>query len=169
MQIGITGLSVLVGFGLQHINPFLVAFLLMILVPLLAIFITTGALGEFFRATRASSFLAYREGVVNRVISGPGSGLTFTLAQEWEQWLRRNREYTVRDWAQFLAASSINTGALVLGFYMILASDSRIDQSFIFTLGIEGTVLWAINPILYVYLLGRVRRQFNQKDLPRQD
>jgi hypothetical protein len=79
MQIGITGLSVLVGFGLQHINPFLAAFLLMVLVPLLAIFITAGALGEFFRATRASSFLAYRKGLSIVSFRGPGLGSRLRL------------------------------------------------------------------------------------------
>lgn len=48
MQVGITGLSVLVGLGLQRISPFLAVLLLMVLVPVLAVFITAGALGEFF-------------------------------------------------------------------------------------------------------------------------
>lgn len=160
MQIGITGLSVLIGLGLQRIDPLIAVLLLMILVPILGIFITAGALGEFFRAARASSFLAYREEVINRYVSGPAP--ESAPAQEWERWLRRNPEHTVRDWAQFLAAFSITTGALSLGFYTIFTSDFHIDQPvpLIFTLGTVASILWAINPILYVYLLRRARRQF---------
>lgn len=169
MQVGITGLSVLVGLGLQRINPLLAVLLLMILIPILAIFITAGALGELFRAARASSFLAYREGIINRSIPGPTVGPA--PAQEWEQWLRRNPVYVVRDWTQFLAAFSINTGALALGFYTIFASDFHIDRSapLIFTLGAVASILWTINPILYIYLLRRARRQFFQKIYPRLD
>ena len=169
MQIGITSLSVLIGLGLQRINPLLAVLLLMILVPILAIFITAGALGELFRAARASSFLAYREEIINCSI--PESAAGPAPAQEWEQWLRRNPVYVVRDRAQFLAAFSINTGALVLGFYMIFTSDFHIDPPapLIFALGAVASVLWVINPILYVYLLRRARHQFFQKNLPRRD
>lgn len=83
MQVGVAGLAVLVGLELQRINPFLAILLLMVLVPILAIFITAGALGEFFRAARASSFLAYREEIINRSIPGPAPGLA--LAQERER------------------------------------------------------------------------------------
>jgi len=160
MQLGITGLSVLVGLGLQRINPLLAVLLLMALVPMLAIFITAGALGEFFRAARASSFLTYREKVTNRYILGPTPGSV--PAQEWEQWLRRNPEHVVRDWAQFLAAFSITTGSLALGFYTIFTSNLHIDQPapLVFTLGVVAAILWAINPILFVYLLRRARWQF---------
>jgi len=169
MQVGMTGLSVLIGLGLQRINSLFAVLLLMMLVPMLAIFITAGALGEFFRATRASSFLAYREEIINRSIPGPTAGPA--PAQEWEQWLRLNPVHVVRDWAQFLAAFSINTSALALGFYMIFTSDFHIDQPapLIFTLGAVASILWAISPILYIYLLRQVRRQFIQKNLPRQD
>ncbi|MGQ0773291.1 MAG: hypothetical protein ACT4NY_02555 [Pseudonocardiales bacterium] len=165
MQIGITGLSVLVGLGLQRIDPLLAVLLLMILVPMLAIFITAGALGEFFRAARASSFLAYREEIINHYIPGPAS------AQEWEQWLRLQPVYTVRDRAQFLATFSITTGALTLGFYTIFTSDFHIDQPvpLVFTLEAVAAILWAINPILYEYMLRRARYQFYQKNLSRRD
>lgn len=169
MQIGVTGLSVLIGLGLQRINPFLAVLLLMILVPILAIFITTGALGELFRAARASRFLAYREEMINRFVPGPMP--ESAPAQEWEQWLRRNPVYVVRDWAQFLAVFSINTGSLALGFYMIFTPGSPAGQpaSLIFILVTMSLILWSINPILHIYLLRRARSQFFQKNLPCED
>lgn len=165
MQVGITGISVLVGLGLQRISPFLAVLLLMILVPVLAIFITAGALGEFFRAVRASSYLAYREKIINRFILGPES--EHVPAQEWERWLRRNPEHVVRDWAQFLAVFAINTSALIAGFYTIFTTDFHADQPapLVFILGVVASILWAINPILFVYLLRRVRRQFAKEEL----
>lgn len=65
MQIGLTGLSVLIGLGLQGIKPLLAVLILALLVPTVAIFIIAGALGELYRAARASAFLAYREGIIN--------------------------------------------------------------------------------------------------------
>jgi hypothetical protein len=94
MQIGLTGLAV-IGLGLQGINPLIAVFILAILVPTVTIFITAGTLGELFRAARASAFIAYREGVINRAIIGPAP------AQEWERWLRlrpiRTSAFIVRD------------------------------------------------------------------------
>jgi hypothetical protein len=82
MQLGVTALSVLIGLGLQRISPLLTVTLLTLLVPTVAIFVTAGALGELFRAARASSFLAYREPIINRAVSGSNPAL------EWEKWLR---------------------------------------------------------------------------------
>ena len=159
MQLGVTGLSVLIGLGLQSIDQLLAILLLVLLVPILGNFITAGALGELFRAARASSFLAYREEIINRVIPGPAPG--YVRAQEWEQWLRRKPVYTVRDWAQFLGIFPITTGALALGFYKVFITDFHMRQpAFIYTLEVVAVILWSINPILHVCLLRRARRQF---------
>jgi hypothetical protein len=122
MQIGLTGLSVMIGLGLQRIDPLLAVIILTILVPTVTIFITTGALGEFFRAARASAFLAYREGIINSVVAGPVS------AQEWERQLRHRRVFIMRDRVEFLAVFSLNTGSLALGFYTMFTSTLRAEQ-----------------------------------------
>src|ERR1700704_1365086 len=49
MQVGTTGVAVLIGFGLQRIGPFPSVMILTVLVPAVAIFTTVGALGELFR------------------------------------------------------------------------------------------------------------------------
>jgi hypothetical protein len=158
MQIGLTGLSVLVGLGLQGINPLLAVLILALLVPTVTIFITAGALGELFRAARASAFLAYREGVINRSIIGPAP------AQEWEQWLRGRPIFIMRDRAEFLAIFSISTGSLTLGFYRMFTSNLRAEQPtfLLVALGVVAAILWAIGPALHEYLIRRARCEFLQ-------
>jgi hypothetical protein len=161
MQIGLTGLSVLIGLGLQGINPLLAVLILALLVPTVTTFITAGALGELFRAARASAFLAYREGIINNAISGPAP------AQEWEQWLRCRPIFIVRDRAEFLAVFSISTGSLALGFYTMLTSNLRAEQPafLLVVLGAVAVVLWTVGPILHVYLIRRARCEFLQTQI----
>lgn len=84
------------------------------------------------------------------------------LAQEWEQWLRNTPEFIVRDRAEFLAIFSISTGSLALGFYTMLTSNLRAEQSALLLVGLgaAAVVLWMVGPILHVYLIRRVRSVF---------
>jgi hypothetical protein len=161
MQIGLTGLSVLIGLGLQGINPLLAVLILALLVPTVAIFVTVGALGELFRAARASAFLAYREGIINLAIPGPAP------AQEWEQWLRRRPIFIVRDRAEFLAVFSISTGSLALGFYLMFTSNLRAQQPafLLVALVVVAMVLWTVGPILHLHMIRRARCEFLQTSI----
>jgi hypothetical protein len=158
MRIGLTGLAVLIGLGLQGINPLIAVFILAILVPTVTIFITAGTLGELFRAARASAFIAYREGVINRAIIGPAP------AQEWERWLRLRPIFIVRDRVEFLAIFSLSTGSLALGFYRMFTSSLHIEQPgfLLVALGVVASILWAVGPILHEYLIRRARCEFLQ-------
>jgi hypothetical protein len=143
---------------LQRINPLLAVLVLALLVPTVTIFITAGALGELFRAARASAFLSHREEIINSVVVGP------VPAQEWEQWLRRRPIFIVRDRAEFLAVFSISTGSLALGFYTMFTSTLRTAQPVfvIVTLGVVAVILWVVGPTLHVYLIRRARCEFLQ-------
>lgn len=156
MQLGVTGLSVLIGLGLQQIGPLLAVFLLTLLVPTMAIFVTAGALGERFRASRASYFLAYKEQIVNRALAGSHPAL------EWERWLRDRPVFILRDRAEFLAVFSLTTGALGLGFYMLFTTPTlhALQSVLIIPLGAISLALWITCAILHFYLIEESRREF---------
>ncbi|MGH3767167.1 MAG: hypothetical protein ACRDTX_18770 [Pseudonocardiaceae bacterium] len=161
MQLGVTGLSVLIGLGLQQNNQFLTVFLLTLLVPSMAIFITAGALGERFRASRASYFLARKEESVNQVLAGSPPAL------DWERWLRGRSAFILRDRAEFFfAVFSLTTGALGLGFYLLFTpSAQHIPQlALIVPLGVVSLTLWITGPILHFYLLEECYREFTEGD-----
>lgn len=156
MQLGVTGLSVLIGLGLQQISPLLAVVLLTLLVPTLAIFITAGALGERFRASRASYFLAYKEQIVNQALAGSNPAL------EWERWLRERPVFILRDRAEFLAVFSLTTGALGLGFYTLFTTPTlhALQPTLIVPLGATSLALWITCAILHFYLIDKSRREF---------
>jgi hypothetical protein len=163
MQLGVTALSVLIGLGLQRISPLLTVTLLTLLVPTVAIFITAGALGELFRAARASSFFAYREPIINRAVSGSNPAL------EWEEWLRRGSIFVLRDRAEFLALFSLTAGALSLGFYTLFTTPTlHAAQStpLVMTLVTISIGLWITCGILHFYLVRKARRQFSMIGTP---
>lgn len=152
MQLGVTGLSVLIGLGLQPIKPLLTIALLTLLVPTLAIFITAGALGERFRASRASYFLACKETIINCMLADSSPAL------EWETWLRRRRVFILRDRAEFFAVFSLTTGALGLGFYTLFTTPTLHAVRPLFVP--PSLILWLTSVILYLYLMGKSRREF---------
>jgi hypothetical protein len=152
MQLGVTGLSVLIGLGLQPIKPLLTIALLTLLVPTLAIFITAGALGERFRASRASYFLAYKETIINGMLAGSDPAL------EWEAWLRRRRVFILRDKAELFAVFTLTTGAMGLGFYTLFTTSTlhAVRPAFVPL----SLILWLTSIILYFYLMKKSRREF---------
>lgn len=156
MQLGLTGLSVLIGLGLQQISPLFTVVLFMLLAPTVAIFITAGALGERFRASRASYFLACKEQIVNQVLAGSHPAL------EWEKWLRDRPVFILRDRAEFLAIFSLTTGALGLGFYTLFATPTLhfLQPVLAILLGIISLVLWITCAVLHLYLIEESRREF---------
>lgn len=156
MQLGVTGLSVLIGLWLQRISPLLAVVLLTLLVPTIAIFVTAGALGERFRASRASYFLAYKEQIVNQALSGSHPAL------EWERWLRERPVSILRDRAEFLAVFSLTTGALGLGFYTLFTTPTlrALQYMLIVPLGVASLALWITCAILHFYLIDKSRREF---------
>lgn len=156
MQLGVTAISVLIGLGLQQMSPLLSVVLLTLLVPVVAIFITAGALGERFRASRASYFLAYKETIVNRALLGTNPAL------EWEGWLRARPVFIVRDRAEFFAVFSLTAGALGLGFYTLLTAPTLhpVETVLIIPLGAISVALWITSLVLHLYLIDESRREF---------
>lgn len=156
MQLGVTGLSVLIGLGLQQISPVLAVVLLTLLVPTVAIFITGGALGERFRASRASYFLAHKEKIVNQALAGSHPAI------EWERWLRDRPVFILRDRAEFLAVFSLTTGALALGFYTLFTTPALhvLRSILIVPLAVTSLALWITCAVLHLYLIEASRHQF---------
>ena len=99
MQLGVTGVSVLIGLGLQQAPSLLASIILAMLVPSVTFFITTAAWGELFRAARASRFLAEREDIINEAVKGVGSP-----AMAWKRWLRSRPISSASTGGQFLCA-----------------------------------------------------------------
>ena len=155
MQVGTTGLAVLIGFGLQRIGPLSSVLILTLLVPAVAIFTTVGALGELFRAARASCFLARQAAVLNHAFAWD------VPAMEWEQWLRRRSTFSLRDRAEFFVLLSVTTGAVGLGLHTMVAARPRIGSPGVLAaITVAAAVLWVAHPILHFYLVSRARRQF---------
>lgn len=156
MQLGITGISVLIGLGLQRISPLLSVILLTLLVPIVAIFITAGALGERFRASRASYFLAHKEKIVNQALGRSEPAL------EWEAWLRNRPIFILRDKAEFFAVFSLTAGALGLGFYTFITTPTlrAATPAFAALLGVISFALWITSLILHLYMINESRREF---------
>jgi len=155
MQVGTAGLSVLIGLGLQQERSPLGVLILAFLVPILAVFVTAGSLGEMLRAARASSFLAHREEIINEVVDGEHP------AMEWEGWLRRQPVYIARERAQFLIIFVLSTSSLMLGGYSTYISRLYILPSIVLVfLGLVSVALWLSGPMLHSHLIRQVRRQF---------
>lgn len=156
MQLGVTALSVLIGLGSQQINPFLAVVLLTLLVPTVAIFITAGALGERFRASRASYFLARREEIVNEAFAGSEPALA------WEKWIRGRSVFILRDRAEFFAVFSLTTASLSLGSYTLFTTPVLhvVQLAFIVPLVTISLALWITCIILHFYMIDESRREF---------
>lgn len=156
MQLGITGLSVLIGFGLQDIDPLLAASILVIVTPIVAIFITAGAMGELFRAARGSCFLLGKEQLVNKVVGANESAL------QWETWLRTQPIFSMRDKAEFLAVFALSTASLALGYYSALSAELHVGRPIFFMIpfAVIPPMLGISSPVLHFHMLRRARRQF---------
>lgn len=155
MQVGTTGVAVLIGFGLQRIGPLPTVMILMLLVPLVAMFTTVGALGELFRATRASCFLARRERLLNAAFPWHAP------AMEWEQWLRSQPVFSLRERAEFLTILAITTGSIGLGLHTVVTAHPGIGSRGVVVAATSGAaVLYVSHPVLHLYLISRARRQF---------
>jgi len=101
MQLGITGILVLLGVGIQQAPSFLATAILSLVIPTIAVFITTAAWGEYFRAARVSAFLSMREAVLNDATG------TSTPAMKWESWLRQQPINIVSTTGQFLYSTCL--------------------------------------------------------------
>jgi hypothetical protein len=156
MLLGVTGLSVLIGLGLQRIPPFLAIVVLTIIVPMITLSIIGAAFGEFSRAVRASSYLYQREQVINTALGDPRAALS------WEDWLRTPQMSMTREHAQFFALLVLSLGSLGVGWYTALTSAAwtSAPTALIAGFGVLTMVTWASGPSLYRHLLRKVRREF---------
>jgi len=157
MQLGITGVSVLIGLGVQRVPSLLATVILALLVPAVAVFITTAAWGELLRAARASSFLAMREGIINEQVASMDRP-----AMAWESWLRRQPIVTASTSGQFLVLYVLTIGAAVVGFATMFTSEVQRDQSVLVIIGVGAAAAlmctWSL--IRYSRLRRRAEQQF---------
>lgn len=156
MQLGATALSVLIGLGLQDIDPLLAASVLAVVVPTAALFITAGASGELFRAARGSRFLLEKEQAVNRIIGANEPAL------EWETWLRARPIFSMRDRAEFLVILTLSTASLALGCYSAVSADLHVGRPALLVMlsWMVPSLLWISSPVLHLCMLRRARHMF---------
>ncbi len=157
MQLGVTGVSVLIGIGLQRTPSLLASIILTILVPFVTFFITTAAWGELFRAARASLFIWKREDVINKFVKGSDSP-----AMAWESWLRGRKIFVASTDGQFLVLYVLTIGAAIMGCVTMFTVEVRRDQPVIVLIGVcAATALaCAASLIRYAQLRRRTEREF---------
>lgn len=157
MQLGFTGVSLLIGLGLQRTPSLLASIILVMLVPSVAFFITTAAWGELLRAARASSFLAERESAINEVAKGAGPP-----AMAWENWLRRRPISVVSTDGQFLALYALTIGGAIVGSVTMFTAEVRRDQPVLVLIGVVATtvLICAGNLVRYKQLRRKTEREF---------
>ena len=157
MQLGMTGVSILIGLGLQRTPSLLASIILAILVPSITFFITIAVWGELFKAARASSFLAEREVMINRVVS-----IADPPAMAWEGWLRGRPIFIGSTNGQFLALYVLTIGAAVTGLMIMFTAEGRRDQPAAVLIGVVTTaVLMCTGSLIrYKQLHQRTEQEF---------
>lgn len=157
MQLGVTGVSVLIGLGLQRTPSLLASIILAMLVPSLTFFITTAAWGELFRAARASRFLAEREHIINEVTKGADPP-----AMAWENWLRQRPISALSTGGQFLALYVLTIGSAIAGSVTMFATEVRRDQPTLALIGVGAAtaLMCAGSLVRYMQLRRKTEKEF---------
>lgn len=159
LQLGVTGISALIGLGLYQAPSLLASTILAVLVPFVTFFITTAAWGELFRAARASSFLSDREVIINEEVKSDVS----PPAMAWESWLRRQPISTWSTDGQFFGLYTLTVGGAIVGSVTMFTMEVQRDHSMLVLIGIGAiSVLMCAGSLLrYKQLRRRTAYEFH--------